>query len=155
MPEPSPEREDMLVIRKTIPVPREKVFAAWLDPQGMKYWMCPAHILSTEAQLDPRVGGSFRIVMKGKDRDYEHTGEYRVIEPPSKIVFTWVSDGTDHKPTLVTVELFERGQHCELVLTHERFPRPDKVQAHKLGWSEIVDLLADYLQKHHFAKRRG
>ena len=144
MPEPAPERSDTLVIRKIIPVAREKVFAAWLDAEGMKSWMCPGD-MSAEAHLDPRVGGSFRIVMKGKDRNYEHTGEYQVIDPPSKLVFTWISEGTDHQPTLVTVEFFERGEHCELVLTHERFPKPEKVPGHKRGWSEIADRLAAYL----------
>lgn len=144
MHQPQPERSDMLIIRKTIPVSCEKVFAAWLDPEGMRSWMCPAD-MSAEAHLDPRVGGAFRIVMKGRDRDYEHTGEYRVIDPPSKLVFTWISEGTDYQPTLVTVELFERGEHCELVLTHERFPRADKVPGHKRGWSQIADRLAGYL----------
>ena len=41
MPEPAPERANKLVIRKIMPVPREKVFAAWLDPEGMRRWMCP------------------------------------------------------------------------------------------------------------------
>jgi len=141
----TPESSTTLVIRRTIPLPRVKVFAAWLDVESMKVWMCPGHIISTEAQLDARVGGKFRIVMKGKDRDYEHTGEYHIIEPPSKLAFTWISDSTDDQTTLVTVELFDKGQSCELVLTHERFPRPDKIEAHRQGWGEIIDLLAKYL----------
>lgn len=146
MPEPARERSNSLVIRKIMPATRERVFAAWIDPESMKVWMCPGHIASTEAQLDARVGGSFRIVMKGKDQEYEHTGEYLVIEPPSKLVFTWISKGTDHQPTRVTVELFARGKQCELVLTHERFPTPEKVEDHKRGWGEIADLLAKYLE---------
>ncbi len=136
------EHPDRLVVRKVIPAPREVVFAAWTDPESIKHWMCPGDIVAAEARLDPRVGGSYRIVMKGPIRDYEHTGEYLAVEPPSKLVFTWVSNGTANQPTLVTVELFERGEGCELVLTHERFLTADAVRHHQGGWAQIVDRLA-------------
>jgi uncharacterized protein YndB with AHSA1/START domain len=145
MPEPKTRSGAALVIRKMIAAPREKVFAAWLDPESMKYWMCPGHILSAEAQIDPRVGGKFRILMKGENQDYDHTGEYLVLDPPSKLVFTWISKGTDDQPTRVTVELFDRGGECELVLTHERFPRAEAVEEHRRGWSELIGKLANYL----------
>lgn len=74
------DTQDRLVIRRLIPAPREDVFAAWTDPESIKHWMCPGDIVTAEAQLDLRVGGSFRIVMKGRDREVEHTGVYRVIE---------------------------------------------------------------------------
>jgi uncharacterized protein YndB with AHSA1/START domain len=146
MPEPAPERANKLVIRKIIPVPREKVFAAWLDPEGMRGWMCPGSCRSAEVEIDARVGGKFRILMKSEEKDYDHTGEYVVIDPPSKLAFTWISEGTDHQATLVTVELFDRGKECELVLTHERFPRPEKVEPHRQGWGSIVEKLAAHLE---------
>ncbi len=144
---PHAQREDTLVIRKILPVPRERVFAAWTDAKGMERWMCPGDITRSEVTLDVRVGGKFRILMKGPKQDYDHTGEFQVVDPPSKLAFTWISAGTDHQTTLVTVELIERGSNeCELVLTHERFPRPDAVANHTRGWSEIVDHLADFLR---------
>ncbi len=147
MPDPTQESHDTVVVRRMTPAPREAVFAAWIDPESIKHWMCPGDITKAEAQLDPRVGGSFRIVMKGKNQDYEHTGEYQVVQPPSKLVFTWISKGTDHQPTLVTVELLERGQQSELVLTHQRLPRAEAVNQHKGGWSQITDRLAEYFEK--------
>jgi hypothetical protein len=42
----------------------------------------------------------------------------------------------------VTVEFFERGKACELILTHERFTDADAVWRHKSGWGQIVDRLA-------------
>jgi uncharacterized protein YndB with AHSA1/START domain len=137
--------ENTLVVRRLIPASRQEVFAAWIDPESICHWMCPGDIVSAEAQLDPRVGGRFRIVMKGPDQDYEHTGEYQVVEPPSRLVFTWTSRGTDMQSTLVTVELFERGGQTELVLTHERFPRADAMERHKRGWGQIVERLAAHV----------
>jgi uncharacterized protein YndB with AHSA1/START domain len=150
MAEPMEETSDKLVIRKLIAASREEVFAAWSDPESMREWMCPGDALSAEAQIDFRVGGSFRILMKGASQDYDHTGEYQVIEPPSKLSFTWISKGTDLKTTRVTVELFERQSETELVLTHERLPSPESVQQHKGGWGQIADRLAA-----HFERRRA
>jgi hypothetical protein len=33
------------------------------------------------------------------------------------------------------------------VLTHEQFPSQEKVEAHRRGWSELIDLLAERLAK--------
>jgi len=137
--------EHKLTIRKLIPASREEVFAAWTDPDSIALWMCPGSVIAAEAQLDVRVGGSFRIVMKDAAEDVAHTGEYVAIEPPSKLVFTWISKNTDHQPTLVTVELHEQGEMCELVLTHERFPRAEAVKRHQGGWTQIAERLAAHM----------
>jgi len=141
------ERPDRLVVRRVIPASREEVFAAWTDPESIRYWMCPGDTLTAEAHLDPRVGGAFRIVMKSATRAYDHAGEYLVVHPPSKLAFTWISKGTDNQPTIVTVELFARGDECEVVLTHERFPNADAMRQHRGGWSQILERLAEHLQK--------
>jgi len=134
-----------VVVRKVMPVSREEVFDAWLDSEGMGQWMCPGTVGRSEATLDARVGGGFRILMKAAEADYLHTGEFLVLDRPSKLQFTWFSPGTDQQETLVTVEIHERGGQCEVVLTHERFPREDAAERHQKGWGEILDKLAGYL----------
>jgi uncharacterized protein YndB with AHSA1/START domain len=127
------------VIRRVLAVPRERVFAAWLDPVSLARWMGTGEGADVAA-LDPRVGGAFRIVMRHGQGSAEHWGEYLAIEPPSRLSFTWVSANTDHRPTLVTVELLDRGDSTELILTHRRLPRR-QVDAHRRGWTEIVAAL--------------
>lgn len=140
---PAPET-NALVVRRVLRVPRERVFAAWLDPALMTRWMCPGDTHSASVELDPRVGGKFRIVMHHGRGDAEHWGEFLAIEPPARLSFTWISASTLRQPTLVTVELFERGVETELVLTHRRLP-PDKVEAHRKGWTDIVAKLEEVL----------
>lgn len=140
---PAPET-DALVVRRVLRVPRERVFAAWLDPALMTRWMCPGDTHSASVELDPRVGGKFRIVMHHGRGDAEHWGEFLAIEPPARLSFTWISASTLRQPTLVTVELFERGVETELVLTHRRLP-PDKIEAHRKGWTDIVAKLEEVL----------
>jgi uncharacterized protein YndB with AHSA1/START domain len=141
-----PKNTYRLSVRRRMPAPREVVYEAWIDPQGIREWMCPGDTVSTEASLDVRVGGSYRIVMKGKDRDHVHTGVYQVVEPPSKLVFTW--SGEQHEvPMLVTVEFFAHGDESELALTHERLPGADVMKRYESGWGQIAEKFAAYLAR--------
>jgi uncharacterized protein YndB with AHSA1/START domain len=131
-----------LVIRKILPASREAVFDAWLDAGGMREWMCPGSITSSDVTLEPRVGGHFRIVMRGPQGKVVNTGEYRVLNRPAKLEFTWASDRWGGEETLVTVEPHQRDAECELVLTHQRFPMEHSTQQLEKGWGEILEKLA-------------
>jgi uncharacterized protein YndB with AHSA1/START domain len=134
-----------LVVRRTIPVSREEVFAAWLDPASLATWMCAGAGRST-AHVDPKVGGAFRVVMDHEDEQVEHTGMYLAIEPPARLSFTWISPFTDMLPSVVTVEFHTRGDGTEVVLTHERLPARH-VEAHTKGWGEILEKLEGALRQ--------
>jgi uncharacterized protein YndB with AHSA1/START domain len=131
------ESGETLVVRRFIPVPRERVFAAWLDPASLAAWMRPTGTTDVTADVDPRVGGKFRIVMARGPEQYEHTGEYLVIESPRRLSFTWISQATDHRPTEVTIEFFQREGGTELVVTHRQLPS-SQIESHRSGWSAIV-----------------
>jgi uncharacterized protein YndB with AHSA1/START domain len=142
------EAAPVLVVRRQIAVPRERVFEAWLDSESLAHWMRPGEFTHATVSVDPRVGGGFRIMMEGRTDDAscnEHRGEYLAIEPPSLLSFTWISKATDHQPTVVTIEFHERGTGTELVLTHRRLP-PKAVEGHRKGWTDIVRLLDEALK---------
>ena len=134
------ESGETLVVRRFIPAPRERVFAAWLDPASLAQWMRPGGMTDATAEVDPKVGGKFRIVMIEGPKQYEHTGEYLAIEPAERLEFTWISEATDHRPTVVTIEFLERDGRTELVLTHRQLP-PKQVESHRRGWTEVLQLL--------------
>lgn len=139
---PAPAAE--LVVRRVIGAPRERVFAAWLDPVSLARWMCPGPVTSVDVALDPRVGGRFRIVMHKPDGAVEHTGEYLAIEPPARLRFTWISVNTDGRPSEVAIEFLDRGAATELVLTHRGLPQR-QVEGHRQGWTDIVRKLEETL----------
>lgn len=136
---------DDIVIRRFMPASRERVFAAWLDPLSLVRWMRPGAEATATAEVDPRVGGRFRIVMQHSGGVTEHTGEYLVIERPVRLSFTWISEHTQQTPTQVTVECFEREQGTELVLTHRRLPE-SKIEGHRRGWGAILQNLEQVLR---------
>ena len=134
-----------IVARRRIPAPREVVYAAWIDPEGLREWMCPGDVLSAEATLDVRVGGSFRITMRSKERVHEHVGIYQIVDPPAKLRFTWSGLDNLEEITLVTVEFLDHVNTCELVITHECFTKSEIAQRYEMGWGTIATKFASHL----------
>ena len=111
----------------------------------MREWMSPGPVTSCEVTLEPRVGGHFRIVMTAPDAVVVNTGEFRALDRPAKLQFTWISSRWANEETLITVELHPREAHCELVLTHERFPLEHSAGQLVQGWNQILEKLAGQL----------
>jgi uncharacterized protein YndB with AHSA1/START domain len=135
-----------VTVRKMLPASCEEVFDAWLDADGMRTWMCPGLATGCEATLDARVGGQFRIVMTAPGTTIVNTGEYRALERPARLQFTWVSSRWANEETLITIDLSPRDGQCELVLTHERFPAEDSATQLQMGWGQMLEKLAAHLQ---------
>ena len=138
------QSNDPLVVRRTIPIPRERVFDAWLDPVRLARFMRPGSTARATADVDARVGGRFRIVMyhPSSKAGTEHTGEYLLIDRPRRLSFTWRSINTDDQDTTVTIDFVDRDGATEVILTHTQLP-PTQVDGHRKGWSDILAALAD------------
>ena len=130
-------------LRRVLRAPATRIFDAWTNPSAMAVWMTP--VGSASADVDLRVGGSFRLVMADEHLSIEHSGEYRVIDRPRLLVFTWRSEFTGMRDTLVTVRLTERTpSETELELTHE-FATSGEAESHAGGWGQILSRLEGYL----------
>jgi glutathione S-transferase len=133
-----------MFVETMIQAPREKVFEAWTNSKSVSQWMRPKGVSSAKAELDVRVGGKLRILTNGADGVREYTGEYREIDAPSKLVFTWLSHDTDAQPTEVTVELSEDELEpgCHLALSHAGFVSPAAMQHYGAAWNVMLEKLA-------------
>jgi uncharacterized protein YndB with AHSA1/START domain len=131
---------DAVVVRRTIAASPEDLFDAWLDPEAVAIWMRPNAIRSTTAKIEPRVGGSYEIVMRSETETYPHTGRYREIDRPRRLVFTWCSRGTEQQETLVTVDFIARDDRTEVVVTHERLAENAR-PSHANGWTSGLEHL--------------
>jgi uncharacterized protein YndB with AHSA1/START domain len=132
---------------RRLPGSPEEVFDAWTTGDSLALWMCPGSIQRAVTEVDARVGGRFRILMKGPERDYDHTGEYLVLDRPRRLVFTWISEGTHGRSTTVTVELRRLGRgETQLTLTHDGLPDEEAVGKHESGWADILKRLAEQLR---------
>lgn len=136
-----------VTVRREIAAPAEELFDAWLDPESLAIWMRPGSIARTTAKVDPRIGGQFEILMHAESGPIPHTGTYRQIDRPRRLVFTWNSAHAGKADSLVTVEFCPKRGVTEIVLTHERLPSADSAAQHNKGWSAIVERLAQTFGK--------
>jgi uncharacterized protein YndB with AHSA1/START domain len=141
-------REQTLVIRRVLRATCAEIFAAWTDPASLQVWMCPgAGVAPSLVEMDLRVGGAFRIDMQSAQGVSVHTGVYREITPPSRLVFTWRSSAAHDRETLVTVEIQPQAGGAELVLTHRALPDEQSAEGHQGGWTAILARLAEWLEQ--------
>lgn len=133
-----------LKLARTYGAPLEKVFRAWTDPEIMKRWFAPSDAFSVpEVEVDARVGGRYRIVMRAPDGEYHRVGGvYREVVRPTRLVFTWAWESTPERESLVTVEFVDRGDMTELTLTHEQFADAEARDKHREGWTGCLERLA-------------
>jgi uncharacterized protein YndB with AHSA1/START domain len=137
-----------LRITRTFPVPRERVFQAWTEPQALARWFAPTgDYRTTIFELDLRPGGRYRIEMLQGEKPHEVAGRYVEIRPPERLVFTWKweNEPAHVEETIVTLDFFDRGGSTELVLTHDRFENPASRDEHDKGWAGCLGRLADFL----------
>ncbi len=134
-----------LEVVRRLPAPIAEVFRWWTEPELLARWMTP--IGTVEADVDLRVGGSLRIVMRSGDTVIEHSGTFLEINPPGRLVFTWASPFTGDEPSLVTVDLEPDGDRATVVRLHHS-QLPDAVaESHRGGWGTMLDRLAAGLEE--------
>ena len=150
--------ETRLQLRRTFAAPREKVYRAWTELEGLDQWMCrdvPTHRVKY-SELNVTPGGRYAIDVKDSANGDSYTGcgVYREVTPPAKLVFTWAwthkkADGSVvalHPESRVTVEFFKRGKSTEMVLTHEFLQTVKDREEHEQGWTGCFDILAKVLE---------
>ena len=79
--------------------------------------------------------------MRVDGKDLPHTGTYKLIDRPNRLVFTWESHASrdDSEVTLT----FTPGTGGTLVtLTQVRFLGEDQCDGHRKGWTSILEKLA-------------
>ena len=135
--------ETSLRLSRMIQADPTKVFEAWTDPKQLNLWSAPEP-MDVEAEVDLRVGGRYRILMKGTDGGvFTAVGEYREIDPPNRLSYTWKWEetGNDYYDTLVTVEFHDRDGATEVVLIHDLFPDAEITGKHNEGWTSCLTRL--------------
>ena len=137
-----------LNLTRFIRAPREKCFDAFVNSESMKGWMCPRGMTTPLIEVDPKVGGRFRITMRSRDGEqFTAVGAYREISRPGRVIYTWQWEGGPMPPveTLITVSFSEKDGGTELRMTHSGFPDEAMCESHKEGWGSCLNRLADML----------
>jgi uncharacterized protein YndB with AHSA1/START domain len=148
----------MMELTRTINAACPRVFEALIDPARIADWWAPKGWYTPHVEMDVRPGGKYRFGMRSDDDPslmFVH-GEYLVIEPPHRLVFTylwepegagtrWIEQGLANLRTTVTIELREIGLNTELKILHEGFPTREGRDQHRDGWGSNFECLEEYL----------
>ncbi len=133
-----------ITIRREIAAPPDELFDAWLDAESLGTWLKPGGIRETRAETDPREGGQVRIVMVEDESSLVHTGTYRVIDRPRRLVFTWSSPATQFRDSIVTVTFEPSGERTVVEIHHVGLPDEEAQAGHHAGWTDALGELEQY-----------
>ena len=135
----------VLVVRRTIDAPAERLFQAFTEPEQLLQWWGPAPARCSHVELDLRVGGRYRIGNAFPDGSVVWiVGEFERISPPHELVYSWRLEGVGRDVERVTVRLEDKGRATEVVVLHERISSAKARDGHAQGWEACLDGLARY-----------
>jgi uncharacterized protein YndB with AHSA1/START domain len=138
-----------LVLRRTYSVPRERVCAAWTNPETAARFLGPGDVKAT-VHMDVKVGGAFTITMDSPENGrYVARGTYLEVNAPKRLVMTWrweEDDPAEEYDSLLSLDFNERDGETEFVLTHEKLASVESRARHEEGWTAIIDQLATVLE---------
>jgi uncharacterized protein YndB with AHSA1/START domain len=128
-------------IERTFDAPAEAVFDAWTRPEVMRRWWHAGPDWETpEAEVDLRVGGKVRVVMRARDgSEVEAQGEYTLIERPRRLEMTWTFSD-DPSGTQQLIELaFSESEGSTTV--NSGIATDERRDAQDYGWHGCFDEL--------------
>jgi uncharacterized protein YndB with AHSA1/START domain len=130
-------------IERTFVASAEEVFDAWTSPEVMRRWLHPAADWGTpEAEVDLRVGGKVRVVMRRPDgTEIESRGEYTVIDRPHLLVMTWTFGDEPSNEQLIELTFTEFEGSTKVRLVNTRISTDERRDAQDWGWHGCLDEL--------------
>ena len=92
-------------LQRVLPAPPDMVWAVITDPDLIPRWWGPAHHAPQVREMDVRPGGRWRFEMDAHGTVFGFAGEYLEVQPPDRLVQTFVFDpfpdaGTTEEMTL-------------------------------------------------------
>ncbi len=138
----------ILHLEKVLQAPKERVFAACVEPEKLAEWWGPAGFTTLSVDLDVREGGRYRIAMQPPDGEAFHLrGEFLQIDPPRRLVYTfeWEEPDPDDQETVVTLSFLDDRKGTKLVLDQGPFATEARYALHEVGWTETLERLAQSL----------
>jgi uncharacterized protein YndB with AHSA1/START domain len=131
-------------IERTFDAPAEAVFDAWTSPEVMRRWFHVDPDWETpEAEVDLRVGGKVRIVMRKSDGfEVEAGGEYTLIARPHRLVMTWTfDDDPSGQQQLIELRFSESEGSTTVLMVNSAIATDERRQAQDYGWHGCFDQL--------------
>ena len=142
--------EQSIEMNRVLPAAAAVVFAAFSDPDKLAKWWGPQGFTVPSLEFDPHVGASYRIEMQPSQGDpFYLTGEFREVDPPVRLAFTFVYEdpNPDDVETLVELLFRDLGESTEVTYTQGPFKTAARGALHRDGWTDSFDKLEQFISK--------
>jgi uncharacterized protein YndB with AHSA1/START domain len=130
-------------IERTFAASAGDVFDAWTSPEVMRRWLHPGADWGTpEADVDLRVGGEVRVVMRRPDgTEVEAHGEYTLIDRPHRLVMTWTFDDDPSNEQLIELSFSESEGSTLVLMVNSGISTDARRDGQDEGWRRCFDEL--------------
>jgi uncharacterized protein YndB with AHSA1/START domain len=134
-------------IKRSFAASAEDVFDAWTSTEVMRRWLHPGPDWATpEADVDLRVGGKVRVVMRKPDgSEVEAKGEYTLIDRPHRLVMTWSFSDEPSNEQLLELSFTEAEGSTTVLLVNTGISTDGRRDAQDWGWRGCLDQLEQTL----------
>ena len=120
-----------------VPGPPAAVFRWFTEPDLLTRWW------SEGARTAVRTDGEYELSWPSQGTRL--LGTYVVVEPGSRLVFTWAFAHEPHPPRTVDIRLVATNGATELTIDHTHGDDPDERQAYIDGWKFFIERLRSAL----------
>lgn len=101
--------DTQILIEREFDAPKHLVWKAYTTPELIRRWWAGTHGTVTVAEVDLRVGGTFRYALETREEKFEVAfhGEFREVEPTDRLVNTEIYEGAPEGLSVVTTTFTE------------------------------------------------
>jgi uncharacterized protein YndB with AHSA1/START domain len=134
---------EVLRIERTFAASAEEVFDAWTSHEVMRRWFhCGPDWETPEVEVDLRVGGRVRIVMRTPDgTEAGAEGVYTVIDRPHRLVMTWTFDSHPANEQLIELSFTEAAGATTVLMVNSGISTPERRYLQDQGWQGCLNEL--------------
>jgi uncharacterized protein YndB with AHSA1/START domain len=137
-----------ILLAREFEAPIALVFDVLTKPEHVRKWFAPFEDKMTVCSIDLRVGGNYHQVFVTDDgRECSFRGTYLEVEPPTRIVETWLFESWPDAEAVETVELHETRGVTKLTMKLAFRDKAGRDHMTKFdGQEDSFDKMEDYLR---------
>lgn len=127
----------------------EKIYRAFTEPDAMAKWLPPNGFAGTVHEMNPVVGGSYKMSFRNFTTGATHAfgGRYLELVPNERLRYTDRFDDPNLPGEIqVTVTIKKTSFGTEIHIVQEGLPDAIPVEACYLGWQESLRNLAKLVE---------
>ncbi len=136
-------------LHRVLRAPSEKIYKAFLDPDAMAKWLPPNGFTGKVHEMDPKVGGKYRMSFTNFSTGKSHSfgGTYQELVPSERIRYSnKFEDPKLPGEMMTTITLKEVFCGTDVTIVQQGIPSMIPAEACCLGWQESLVLLGQLVE---------